>query len=531
MAAIEATTTEKQQRSTTTSNDGHQGRERKQVRQVTFSTHDWWYHYDGDQVQVQQEERQQQALTGAQWRKQHSKKRAKLKRKQERIQKLEENLIRLKVEQQKAIHEVRHQTERLEQQRAEKLRLIRANEEAVRQREEEMQRMQQMEEQQRQQHLQNMQRFDALFMEIHRMNHRDQTRKMMQELKARHEAKQHREAQESEQIQREVLRQIILKAEPQFLKAAQKRWRKRALRRKEMEQRIQAKLQELELDRQHEQYLLRRAIARCWDAPTEKKKKKRYVEASDQSIRLFFKERHIQTIQDYVQSWEIPVSLEMEWKQSLQEQQQLLAAKSRNRQKSMQYQKERQRIKDQQEQEDQRFKQQLQEGHERLLAQRFRHQEALRSQEEEMRRQLKISQTRKHKKKQCKIALTQHRKNSAQTMEINPPNIRPKPDPPVIQLHTTPPAPRQFFMRLPLHRRTIRKKSRLRHPHPVTDHPAQSTPSHRKATRMQPFNTILNRDGGRPSFFPTSYFLPSLSQHHAWFEPTHRKALRQQPFS
>jgi hypothetical protein len=61
-----------------------------------------------------------------------------------------------------------------------------------------------------------------------------------------------------------------------------------------------------------------------------------------------------------------------------------------------------QRIKEAQIQEEQRSKQVLQEGHERLMAQRFQYQEALRSEEAEMRRQQNI------KKKKTEVVITAH---------------------------------------------------------------------------------------------------------------------------
>jgi hypothetical protein len=81
-----------------------------------------------------------------------------------------------------------------------------------------------------------------------------------------------------------------------------------------------------------------------------------------------------------------------------------------------------------------------------------------------------------------------------------------------------------------VHRLPHRKQPYSHTQSTTTQHPTQSTPTHRKAVKTQPFPSHTINVHSPCSMSSPTHPPPSNSQHHSWLEPVHRKALRQQPF-
>jgi hypothetical protein len=506
----------------------------KQSKTVQFTPHDSWYYYDVDMVTTQHEERRQGTLTGAQWRK-HQSEQAEIRRKQRQmqpvpqsttatttitptttpnswIQRCMEHHAYLLEDEYTATSNDRDEVyadDTYENDSHEYSHLFNPWEgEYPEEKESPIPKF----------------RYRAIsFAQLKeaQQDHRMKTSSMLNELKAtwKEANQQIQEAQATQHFQQETakaqeaLRQIVLKAEPQLMKAALRGWRKRTRWLTNFYGQLLEKKQQLEMESQEEERLILEVkdqyFDKLYDVTTTTyeecsfwlKKLKHQISRGDKT------RQHIYSIQSHIRTVENQIVEEKQWRQSLKEKQVSMAEVSRRRQ-------------------DQRFKQQLQEGHERMLAQRSRYQETLRSQDELRRQQQVINRTRKHQRKQSKAMPTPHQpKAPAHPLKTHPLRTQPKPDPPVIPIQDPLPILHQIFRHRPPH-----QKVRARHP-TFTNHPAQSAPSHRKATRMQPFgDIILRRDGGLlPSFLPSS-FPPSISQHHSWIAAPHRKTLRQQPF-
>jgi hypothetical protein len=195
------------------------------------------------------------------------------------------------------------------------------------------------------------------------------------------------------------------------------------------------------------------------------------------------------------------------------------------------------------------FQQILQAGHDKLEAQKALLTEAIAAREIEMQRQRENARKNLQQRKENRKLETPH------SQQLNPTPVKPaQPDkprksPPILTrgskstfqpstLHPSVSSASYIPVPAPSSRprkkfhRTPRRKQPHGHTQSITtQHPTQSTPTHRKAVKTQPFpshTTIINHSPCSMSS-PTQP-PPSNSQHHSWLEPVHRKALRQQPF-